>query len=265
MIVRSRPWNVAAVLSIALIAGLTACGDDAESADIADACEAHGAMSVGYTKVLTSTPEPPDGAPPPAELVGQVQAAYDANVAGPLATLVGSAPDEVRDEVGEVATKSREFRATADRSVLLSSDYSDLIGTVDAYMHENCTGAKATVDAVNYAYEGLPATLPAGTVRIEMENTSDEAHEMLVFSKNPGVTESFDQILELPDDQAETKVAFANAVSTDPGQTAYMVTALPVGDYLFICNYGKGTTDDDDPTTAEPHYTLGMKQEVKVA
>ena len=44
-----------------------------------------------------------------------------------------------------------------------------------------------------------------------------------------------------------------------------MVANLPAGDLVFLCSFGKGTTDDDDPKQDEPHFTLGMKQEVKVA
>jgi hypothetical protein len=102
-------------------------------------------------------------------------------------------------------------------------------------------------------------------VRIEMENTADEAHEMVVLTRQPGVTESFDQLLALPEDQFEAKFAFIGAASADPGKTAYLVQKFGPGDYIFLCSFGKGTTDDDDPKPEEPHFNLGMKQEVKVA
>ncbi len=268
MNVRSRPWAAAiAGLSIALAAGLTACGgdDDESAADITAACEAHAGVLAGFNTLFTTVPEPPEDGPPPPEFTPQLQSAYDANIATPLAALVAGAPDEIKDEVDEIALKVRQFRDNADPSAIDGDDFERLTGTVDAYLHENCTGAKATVKAVNYAYQGLPATLPAGTVRIEMENTSDEAHEIVVLNRKPGVTETYDQILALPEDQLEAKLDFVDATSANPGETVYMVANLPAGDLVFLCSFGKGTTDDDDPKEAEPHFTLGMKQEVKVA
>ena len=264
--VGSRPWAAVAVLCIGLAAGLTGCGgDDEESAaDVTAACDAHVGVVTGFNTVF-STIQLPDNGPPPPEFKGQLQAAYDANVAQPLATLVADAPDEVKDEIEEISRKTAQFRDEADPSIL-DDDFEKLTDKVDAYMQEHCAGVKATVEAVNYAYRGLPSTLPATTtLRIEFRNTADEAHEMLVLTRKPGVTETFDQILALPPDQIESKFDFVNAESANPGQTGYLIGTLPAGDYIFLCSFGKGTTDDNDPKQDQPHFTLGMKQEVKVA
>ena len=267
MNVRSRPWAAIAGLSIVLAAGLTACGgdDDDSAADITAACDGHAGMLAGFNTLFTTVPEPPEDGPPPPEFKGQLQSAYDANIATPLAALVAGAPDEIKDEVDEIALKIKRFRDDADPSAIDGEDFQRLTGTVDAYLHENCSGPKADVKAVNYAYEGLPATMPAGTVRIELENTSDEAHEIVILNRKPGVTETYDQLLALPDDQAQAKLDFVDAASVDPDGTGYIVANLPAGDLVFLCSFGKGTTDDDEPKQEEPHFTLGMKQEVKVA
>ncbi|MEA2828960.1 MAG: hypothetical protein QOG43_3399 [Actinomycetota bacterium] len=266
MNIGNRPWMVGVLVGVALAGGLTGCGgDDKDSADVSAACEAHVNVVAGFNTVFAGLPDvPPDGPPPP-EFKTQLQSAYDANVATAIAALVADAPDEIKDETEEIARQTKQFRDEADPSVIDNDDFEKLTDTVDAYFQENCPGTKATVEAVNYAYQGLPPTLPAGTVRIELKNTSDEAHEMLVLTRKPGVTETFDQLLGLPEDQIMAKVDFVNAESTNPGQTGYLVGAFPVGDYLFLCSFGKGTTDDNDPKQEQPHFTLGMKQEVKVA
>jgi hypothetical protein len=255
----------AAVLTMVLVTGLAACGDDEQSADLSTVCDAQADTVTGFVTMFVSLPEPPTSGPPPPELTAQVQAAYDANLATPLASLVANAPDEIKDEVDEIAANARQFRETADPSIVTNEDFTRLTDTVDAYMQENCTGTKATVEAIDYAYRDLPSTLAAGTVRIEMTNSGNEAHEMVVLTRNPGVTETFDQILALPEDQLQSKVKFVNAASADPGKTAYLVAKLEPADYVFVCSYGKGTTDDDEVAQAEPHFTLGMRQQVKVA
>ncbi|MEA2902066.1 MAG: hypothetical protein QOH36_1953 [Actinomycetota bacterium] len=267
MNVRSRPWAAVAGLSIALAASFTACGgdDDESAADVTAACEAHANVLAGFNTLFTVVPEPPEDGPPPPEFKGQLQSAYDANIAAPVAQLVSSAPDEIKDEVDEIALKVKQFRDDADPSAIDGDDFERLTGTVDAYLHENCSGPKADVKAVNYGYQGLPATLPSGTVRIKLDNSTDEAHEIVILNRKPGVTETYDQLLALPDDQAQAKLDFVDATSTDPGGTGYIVANLPAGDLVFMCSFGKGSTDDDDPKQEEPHFTLGMKQEVKVA
>ncbi len=60
------------------------------------------------------------------------------------------------------------------------------------------------VHAVDYAYQGVPQTLPAGEVRFSFTNDSkNEAHQMELFRINDGVNESFDQILA--EDEAQQK------------------------------------------------------------
>ena len=224
-----RRRTVIAALSVALAAGLAGCGDDKESADVTAACKAQADVIAGFTTLFTTVPEPPEDGPPPPEFAGQVQSVFDANIAVPLAALVANAPDEIKDEVDEIALKSKEFRDSADPSTIDSDDFSTLTDTVDAYMQENCTGTKVKVEAVNYAYKDLPATLAAGLVRIELEDTATEAHEMVLFTRKAGVTDSWDAILALPDDQMEPKVNFIDATSTDPGQSGYLVTDPAAG------------------------------------
>jgi uncharacterized cupredoxin-like copper-binding protein len=256
-----------AVLTLVLATGLAACGgdDDEEAADLTAACQAQADTIAGFITMFVTLPEPPEGGPPPPELAGQIRDSFDANLARPLSALQAEAPDEIRDEVDEIALKARQFRDEGNPEAVQDEAFTSLTDTVDAYMQENCSGTKAKVEAINYAYRNLPSTLATGTVRIEMENTATEAHEMVVLNRKPGVTETYDQILALPFEQQETKVDFVNAASADPGKTAYLVATMPAGDYIFLCSFGKGTTDDDDVKDAEPHFTLGMRQEVKVA
>ena len=95
-------------------------------------------------------------------------------------------------------------------------------------------------------------------------NTGDEAHDMVVFARQPGVTEPYDEMLALRRRAAAIELRLVDPTSTDPGGTGYLVADLTAGDHIVICTIGKGTTDAADPTGAEPHFTLGMRQEVRV-
>jgi hypothetical protein len=52
------------------------------------------------------------------------------------------------------------------------------------------------IHAVDYAYQGVPASMAVGEVRFSFTNDSKtEAHELQLYRINDGVNDSFDQIL----------------------------------------------------------------------
>jgi len=250
-----------------LVTFLAACGggdDDQGRGGLASTCRAQVGVATGLVAMITSVPGLSPYGEPSEETRAQVRSAYDANVAAPLAALVANAPADIADPVRQVATAATEVRSTGDPAVLEDDGFIRNTDLVDGYLHENCAGTKATVEAVDYAYRDLPRTLPAGAVRLALRNTAKEAHSLLVFARQPGVTESYDELLALPGDQRQSRLELVDLTLTDPGQTGFLVADLAAGDYIVICTIGKGTTDYGDPTGGEPHFTLGMRQEVKV-
>ena len=148
-------------------------------------------------------------------------------------------------------------------------------------------GGKVSIHATDYAYKGLPGTLPAGETRISFTNDSTaEAHQMDIFRINDGVKESFEQILaedeaqqakleqqeqqgqqggqNPPAEQAPPpapKMEFFAGTGAGPGTAARMdlVGNLPAGRYGVVCFLP--VTDDQAGT---PHYKKGMKAEFTV-
>ena len=146
------------------------------------------------------------------------------------------------------------------------------------------------VHAVDYSYQGVPASLPAGEARISFTNDSkNEPHEMQLYRINDGVNESFDQILaddeaaqQQQDQQnqagggqggqngqtphttqssAPPKMTFFASTGAGPGATAKMdlIGKLPAGRYGMVC-YLPVNGDD----AQGPHYKKGMKAEFTV-
>jgi hypothetical protein len=134
--------------------------------------------------------------------------------------------------------------------------------------------ADLTVTAVDFAFEGVPAEVPSGTT-MALTNTGQEVHEMIVVRKLPTTTQSFEELLALPQDQVQGLVEDVGFAYAEPGQTAAdVVTIGEPGDYLMICFIPAGTTSlpSIDPNASEapslgtgaPHFTLGMLQEFTV-
>jgi uncharacterized cupredoxin-like copper-binding protein len=129
------------------------------------------------------------------------------------------------------------------------------------------------VHAVDYAYQGVPGTLPAGETRFSFTNDSKaESHEMSLFRINDGVSESFDQIIA--EDEAQQnqgqgqqnqnqnppapKMTFFASTGAAPGQSARMdlIGNLPAGRYGMACFL---PVANDQAGTS--HYKKGMKAE----
>lgn len=144
------------------------------------------------------------------------------------------------------------------------------------------------VHAVDYGYQGVPGTLPAGETRFSFTNDSQaESHEMSLFRINDGVAESFDQILA--EDEAHQnaeqgqqsggqqgggqqppanenpppapKMSFFASTGSAPGQSAKMdlIGNLPTGRYGMVCFL---PVANDQAGT--PHHKKGMKAEFMV-
>ena len=145
-------------------------------------------------------------------------------------------------------------------------------------------GDMVGIHAVDYGYQGVPGTLPAGENRFSFTNDSQaESHELSIFRINDGVTESFDQILA--EDEAQDnaqqggqqgggqqpqanqspppapKMSFFASTGSAPGQTAKMdlIGNLPAGRYGMVCFL---PVANDEAGT--PHYKKGMKAEFTV-
>jgi plastocyanin len=134
--------------------------------------------------------------------------------------------------------------------------------------------ADVMVTAVDFAFENVPAEIPSGTT-LGLTNNGQEVHEMVVVRKLPTTTQSFEELLAMPQDQALGLVQDIGVAFAEPGATsADVVTTGEAGDYLMVCFIPAGTTSlpSIDPASSEmpslgtgaPHFTLGMVKEFTV-
>ena len=186
----------------------------------------------------------------------------------------GLAPAAIRSDV--------EVLVRAVDEVVETGDFEGVFGRPDverasAIVHRHdlsaCGFRRVDVTAVDYAFQGLPPTLPAGTASFELANTGTEVHEIIFLKKKDGVTESFDAILALPEEQAMTTVTFKGATQARPGEPdVYVLQQLERGSYAVVCFVPVGTTPEAAEAAARtgqepagpPHFTRGMKAELTV-
>lgn len=98
------------------------------------------------------------------------------------------------------------------------------------------------VTGVDYAFEGLPEDVAAGTT-LTFRNDGTEVHEMVVMRRNDDLTKPFLEILGEGEEAGRTQVAVLGVAVAPPGQAAQSGVAVgDAGDYAVVCFIPVGTT-----------------------
>ena len=164
---------------------LGACGDDDERSRRAPLCEPY----LDVTAQFNGEPDP-------------------ATITPLLDDVDENAPEDLPEPLGgDDGRGPRRSSETGDFASFESPEFAAAQGTVDPWMFEHCEfDQKEEVTASEYKFEGLPSELDAGTAAILLTNDGAEAHEMAIMRKADGVTQSWEEILALPQEEAEALV-----------------------------------------------------------
>ena len=184
--------------------------------------------------------------------------AFAAALVEPAEAAAAKAPADVAELYKAQLEALQGVVASGDTSGLGDGPNPDIL----AFDKANCGWTKVDVHAEEYHFMGLPETMKAGTYDFELTNAGKEFHVLVLATRKPGVTDSFDQLLQDPD--GESKVVTVGANGADPGGSASVVTKLEPGEYLALCPIPQGTAPDAPPGSGAPHFTLGMRQLITV-
>jgi hypothetical protein len=94
-----------------------------------------------------------------------------------------------------------------------------LVAAQDASAAPGAGGLEITVTGREYAFGDLPTSVPAGT-SLAFTNIGAEVHELVVARKNDGVTESWDELIALPEEEVFQKVTTFGPLFAAPGESA---------------------------------------------
>ena len=129
------------------------------------------------------------------------------------------------------------------------------------------------VTGVEYAFVGLPASVPVGT-SFRLVNGGQEDHEFVVVRANEGTTQTLEELLAMPPEQTNSLLTTAGIVFANVGQTSVGTLTLDQeGRYFAVCFIPQGTKSGVSPSPASgsagtqegtPHALLGMVAEFTV-
>ena len=132
-----------------------------------------------------------------------------------------------------------------------------LLATLDGWVYDNCPGTKVPVTAIDYQYQGVPATIKAGVANFKLTNAAPkEDHMMAVFKLKPAAAgRDVGDLLALGQkkqdqyfDESGGAFRFAPA-----GQVGYSPASLTPGTYMYACFLPVGGKKN-----GAPHFTEGM-------
>lgn len=125
------------------------------------------------------------------------------------------------------------------------------------------------IRAVEYRFEDVPKTLPAGPHGFRVVGAGAEFHELALVRVEDD--RPIEELLDLPEEEQEKAIPYLGGVTACPGKTSEALGAeLSPGRYAFICFVPVGTTPDlrgADLLAAyehAPHFAEGMVAEITV-
>ena len=169
----------------------------------------------------------------------------------------------------EVATDAATFvrlmraAATGDDSALASPDLARADSAVDAYLLERCGYPEMALYAVEYEFDRVPDSVPAGPTAISLTDDGQELHQVVLLRVNDGVDETMDALFDLPEEERTSKVTPVAEVDVRPGRTNTSLVNLEPGRYILVC-YVPKDSKGGVLGHGDPHYADGMLAEVTV-
>jgi len=224
-----------------------------EGATAAEFCE-------GFLGLEAAFAEAPEDE---AEIPTFVEQRIDPN----LALIEGNEPAAIADDVQTMTAAVTEVTSTGDFSAFETPEFLAASESVYGSLDDACDVEVVEFRAVDYGYEGLPSTLPAGTTSFVMSNDSEagEAHEFSLVKLSDDTELSIQELLEMPEEEAEQHIdTFAGGTFAPAGATAGTVTELTPGRWAYVCFIPVGSVGDTEGS-GPPHFVEGMAGELTVS
>ena len=189
-------------------------------------CEAALATDKASEKAFVEKPKPKD--------IQAFQAA--------LTQQESSAPPEVAATVQAAAAQVRTA-IESRQNPFEDPTFEQNINAIDEHRYNSCGYTQLDVTGVEYAFEGLPKTVPAGPVAIRFTDTGAELHELQVVRVKS--KDSAKKLAGLSEKELAKKTVEIGGTFATQGQTTYTIVDMSKpGRYALLCHLPVGSTSE---------------------
>ena len=174
-----------------------------------------------------------------------------------------AAPGDIAPDVQSIAAIIQNAIQN-NQNATQNPTFEQNLTAISQYRYNNCGYNQVQVTGTEYAFQGLPKTLPAGKTAIQFTDTGAELHMLAVFRVK--TTDSVKNLLQQGRKAAKKIQTVGEADVTTLGGTAYVFADLKPGRYGAVCFFPVGATDPSklNNPNGTPHWKKGMYQEFKV-
>jgi hypothetical protein len=179
-----------------------------------------------------------------------------------------TAPPEIAADVQSIAGIIRSA-AQSRQDPFGNPTFQQNLAVIDQYRYNSCGYTQLDVTGIEYEFEGLPKTVPAGKVAIRFTDTGAELHELQVFRVKG--KDSVKKIVGLSEKEQRKKGEEVGGTFAVQGQTSYaFVDMTKPGRYGVVCHLPVGSTSEEaieeagEAHDAKSHAQEGMYATITV-
>jgi hypothetical protein len=178
-----------------------------------------------------------------------------------LGEVESTAPPEIASQVQAVvaATRTAVESGKGDPSEA-DPNFEQNFNALQQYRYNSCGYQQLDVTGIEYEFQGLPKTLPAGNVSIRFTDNGAELHELEVFRVKS--KDSVKKIVGLSEKEQGKKIDEVGITFASQGQTSYTIADLSKpGRYGVVCHLPVGSTSEQAAEQAAKKHAKTHAQE----
>lgn len=181
-----------------------------------------------------------------------------------------TAPPDIAPQVQAVVAAVRQALPRGEDPAEAAPAFDQSFSAIQQYRYNSCGYQQLDVTGIEYEFQGLPETLPAGPVAVKFTDTGAELHELVVIRLKG--KESVRKFLGLPEKEQRQKGELIGATEAEQNQTSYTIIDFSKpGRYAVACFFPRGSTSEEAAEEAEhehgggrPHWRDGMRAQIRV-
>jgi hypothetical protein len=171
-----------------------------------------------------------------------------------------TAPPEIATQVQGVVAATRTGIQSGQDPREADPTFEQNFDAMQQYRYNSCGYTQIDVTGNEYAFEGLPKTVPAGPVAIGFTDTGAELHELAIYRTK--TKDSLKKVIGLSEREQRKKLEEVGGTFGFQGQTTYTVAELSrPGRYAVVCHLPVGSTSEEAARAAEQDHAKSHAEE----